>query len=99
MYNINTRGSRSIFLPDLKISGGIIGCVRQKKVGITQISHQHTNPSPNDKSNGHQEEQICDKIKDAKPHDWEENAYTLSTRYLFDIHIWRHLTHKTFAMQ
>jgi hypothetical protein len=39
-----SRGSRSIFLPDSKISGGIIGQVRQKKVYQTQISRQHKNP-------------------------------------------------------
>ncbi len=37
-------GSRSIFLPDSKISGRFIGRIRQKKVRQTQISRQHKNP-------------------------------------------------------
>ncbi len=39
------RGSRSIFLPDSKISGGMIGHIRpKKKVYQTQISRRHKNP-------------------------------------------------------
>jgi hypothetical protein len=44
LIGVNGRGSRSIFLPDLKISAGNTGHVRQKKVYLTQISHQHKNP-------------------------------------------------------